>query len=514
MNNRNTGLNLLFFLITLNISLFAQINDPVTKENIDVKITEALKEYELNDRLNIAIDVLFFIDDNNLKLKNDCSKTRVSFLRALKSRFQSKPKPALDYAKEALQLASNCDRQILIARIYLLIGEIQRNDKTLFNKDLLAIANFKKALSIFEKGNHYVYTIDAYYGLSFQYFSMGNWEESIKSGLICIENIKNYEHKRNRIKYLYTNLAFCNIKLKKYDQAIIALENAQENCPDNNNYTLANINKGYAEINYQKGNYKLAYSYLKISDSYKTKRTEVQTKRLIAASDQELQLNTQLLINREKSLKEHKYLISFCVLFFTLSFLIGIKFFKSSNKLKKSLDKIHLLNRELQIVHTSLKNTNSNLEQQYEKTEVLLNLNERTLFSKILKISTYNDSIAKVGNEISNLIKSNSEIKTNQLHQIEKSLLSIVSDEELWEDFKFQFEKIKPDFFKKLKLKCPTLSVNDLKHCSYIISKLNTKDVANLISVSPRSVETTRYRIKKKLGLEKDINLYDFLQNL
>ncbi len=43
---------------------------------------------------------------------------------------------------------------------------------------------------------------------------------------------------------------------------------------------------------------------------------------------------------------------------------------------------------------------------------------------------------------------------------------------------------------------------------------MRTKDVANLINISPRSVETARYRIKKKLGLGKDENLFDYLYQL
>ncbi|MFK5974761.1 MAG: hypothetical protein QM485_15975 [Flavobacteriaceae bacterium] len=92
------------------------------------------------------------------------------------------------------------------------------------------------------------------------------------------------------------------------------------------------------------------------------------------------------------------------------------------------------------------------------------------------------------------------------MHQV------IKADEEIWEDFKRHFEEIRQSFFRKSKEKHASLSLNKLKHCTYIVSHLKTKDVAKLINVSLRSVETVRYHIKKKIGLIKDENLIDFLQ--
>ena len=98
--------------------------------------------------------------------------------------------------------------------------------------------------------------------------------------------------------------------------------------------------------------------------------------------------------------------------------------------------------------------------------------------------------------------------------KVRNKLELLISEDELWEDFKFQFEKIRPDFFDKVKRLASDLSVNDLKHCTYIVSNLKSKEVAQLINISPRSVDTTRYRIKKKIGLKKNESLYDLLSSL
>jgi tetratricopeptide (TPR) repeat protein len=83
-----------------------------------------------------------------------------------------------------------------------------------------------------------------------------------------------------------------------------------------------------------------------------------------------------------------------------------------------------------------------------------------------------------------------------------------------WENFKVHFEQVHPDFFKNLKKEHNELTVNDLRHCAYIRMNLTTKEIAGLLHVSDRSVQTSRYRIKKKLELDKDIDLTHYIQGI
>ncbi|MEX0272941.1 MAG: helix-turn-helix transcriptional regulator, partial [Flavobacteriaceae bacterium] len=172
------------------------------------------------------------------------------------------------------------------------------------------------------------------------------------------------------------------------------------------------------------------------------------------------------------------------------------------------------LYREKNIRERKLREANVQLEKQKGEIDHLLQLNNRTLYSKQLKISTIQDGITKVAHELSGLLESNDPIRSNHLLGVEKKLLGMASNEGTWEGFKHQFEEIHPHFFKNLSEQHPNLSVNDLKHCSYVLSNLKNKEVAGLINVSPRSVETTRYRLKKKLGLSQDETLYHYLQHI
>ncbi|MEO9484283.1 MAG: triple tyrosine motif-containing protein [Ekhidna sp.] len=90
---------------------------------------------------------------------------------------------------------------------------------------------------------------------------------------------------------------------------------------------------------------------------------------------------------------------------------------------------------------------------------------------------------------------------------IDKSL----NQDENWELFKDAFNNADSEFFKNLKILHPKLSPNDLKLCAYLRLNLSSKEVAQLINISPRSVEVKRYRLRKKLNLESDANLTDYI---
>jgi DNA-binding CsgD family transcriptional regulator len=62
-----------------------------------------------------------------------------------------------------------------------------------------------------------------------------------------------------------------------------------------------------------------------------------------------------------------------------------------------------------------------------------------------------------------------------------------------------------------MKAKFPGLSSTDLKLCAYLRLNLTSKEIAQLLNISLKGVEISRYRVRKKLQLSTEVNLYDFL---
>lgn len=119
-------------------------------------------------------------------------------------------------------------------------------------------------------------------------------------------------------------------------------------------------------------------------------------------------------------------------------------------------------------------------------------------------------------NEILSAIKEQLESldKEKITQPVIKMINKNLSHKENWEMFKGAFEMTDGAFFKNLKQKHPNLSPNDLKLCAYLKLNLSSKEVSQLINISPRSVEVKRYRLRKKLGLDNNENLTDYILNI
>ncbi len=83
-----------------------------------------------------------------------------------------------------------------------------------------------------------------------------------------------------------------------------------------------------------------------------------------------------------------------------------------------------------------------------------------------------------------------------------------------WTDFDKYFESINKNFYSKLKKDYPDISSNDLKVCALIKLNLSIKEMASILNISPDSVKTARYRLRKKLHLNSEDNLTDFILSI
>lgn len=79
--------------------------------------------------------------------------------------------------------------------------------------------------------------------------------------------------------------------------------------------------------------------------------------------------------------------------------------------------------------------------------------------------------------------------------------------------FDKMFIKVYPDFYNKLNT-LAALSQTDLRLASYIKMNHTNNEITSISGISLRTVESQRYRLSKKLNLEKDQNLNSFLLSI
>ncbi len=99
-----------------------------------------------------------------------------------------------------------------------------------------------------------------------------------------------------------------------------------------------------------------------------------------------------------------------------------------------------------------------------------------------------------------------------------KKMLRILGEENKmdkdWEQFAVHFDRVHSDFLQILKMAYPSLSAHELKLCAYLRMNLSSKEIAQLENISVRGVEISRYRLRKKLKMPTETNLFDFLMEL
>ena len=83
-----------------------------------------------------------------------------------------------------------------------------------------------------------------------------------------------------------------------------------------------------------------------------------------------------------------------------------------------------------------------------------------------------------------------------------------------WDQFAKHFDKVHSDFVVTLKAKHPDISPAEVKLCSFLRMNLSSKEIAQLLNISVRGVEISRYRLRKKLDLKNGENLFDYLIQL
>jgi len=83
-----------------------------------------------------------------------------------------------------------------------------------------------------------------------------------------------------------------------------------------------------------------------------------------------------------------------------------------------------------------------------------------------------------------------------------------------WKLFEEAFNNVDKDFMKKIKTLHPSITPNDLRLCAYLRLNLSSKEIAPLLNISHKSVEVKRYRLRKKMGLDHDQSLSNYIIEL
>jgi len=159
-----------------------------------------------------------------------------------------------------------------------------------------------------------------------------------------------------------------------------------------------------------------------------------------------------------------------------------------------------------------LKNEKLEAEVAMKKSE--MDLKNKELASIAVQITHKNEILSNLKAKIDQISHKVNEHAQKELKQLVNAIDQDLKLDEDWEQFTMHFEDVHSDFFSRLRNNYGDLTPKDLKMCAYLRMNLSSKEIAPLMNISVRGVEISRYRLRKKLGIDKDANLIEYMLNI
>ncbi len=200
-------------------------------------------------------------------------------------------------------------------------------------------------------------------------------------------------------------------------------------------------------------------------------------------------LHTQIVEQSLNSVKTYLYL---AVVFLCIAILALIFLWKTNNTKEKTLrEKIHTLEESNQNKDREMMNISLN------------NINNKQFLIEIKKA-------------LENIAKS-IDINAQNKKKITKVIATIdynLDYNDDWDNLKKHFNAVHTGYVDRLSKLHPSLTDIELRHCIFIKLHMQTKEIANILHIDPRSVQAARYRLKKKMNLGENTDLKEYLINI
>ncbi len=213
------------------------------------------------------------------------------------------------------------------------------------------------------------------------------------------------------------------------------------------------------------------------------------------------------------------YFILFAGLVWLVRRIVKIKIAKATLKIKEQ-QRLELKIKEeeykrevLEAEREIIRLRNENLQVEVDRRKIDLEHKNREIASIALHITHKNEILNKLKIKLENVSKNNPSSQ-KELEDLIKTINSDLKMDNDWQRFELHFDEVHGDFIKRLKERYSKLSPSELRLCAYLRLNMSTKDIAQILNISVRGVEISRYRLRKKLEIESDTNLIDFMMNL
>ena len=165
----------------------------------------------------------------------------------------------------------------------------------------------------------------------------------------------------------------------------------------------------------------------------------------------------------------------------------------------------------LLFIHQKDKHLQSQLKEQNMAKE--LEYKNKELTTNVMYLLKKNEFISEISNKLkvvdSDTIIVQPKIITDIINELDKN-----SSNKVWTEFETRFQDIYGDFYKRLNERFPAITPNELKLCAFLKLNMSTKEISSITYQSTETLKKARFRLRKKLGLNRDENLMAFLNQV
>ena len=416
-------------------------------------------------------------------------------------------KNALVYLNKALEYSIILKDTSLIAKTYNNRGNCYKN----LGDTSLAILQYKTSLKFSKKPIYRVKTLINLGILEMQRGKLNKAQQYLEEA----HNINDNERFKSQYSSILSNLGLLYVAQEKYTKAIEVGEESIVFLKKNNEREdLATTYLMLSSANSGIENYKSSLKYYKLhtalNDSiFNTKvqkhYNELQTK--FKSAEQERDIHE---LKAEKAIQEHKentLIVSiFGILAVLISIIIGFVLKrKKDSEIQNQKEILHQKEKALassELEKSKLKEKELNTQLEYKSKQ---------LTSHALNMMKKNKFLHELESDISDIRKEAGEDVKAKLRRVNSLIKRNNKSDKDWELFKNYFEEVNKGFYERLNVKHPGLSSNDYKLCALIKLNMNIKESASVLNISPESVKTARYRLRKKLEMNADQDLHELI---
>ncbi|MEO1030048.1 MAG: triple tyrosine motif-containing protein [Bacteroidota bacterium] len=189
-----------------------------------------------------------------------------------------------------------------------------------------------------------------------------------------------------------------------------------------------------------------------------------------------------------------------------LALLFFIQYFNNRYYKKQKQKLIERKQRELEL--EQLENQRQLIQFKNQNLQLDIENKNRELGTATMNLVKRNELLNNIKEELS---RSKSLDDVKGVIRLINTSLNNTSD---WKLFEEAFNNVDKNFMRRIKTLHPSITPNDLRLCAYLRLNLSSKEIAPLLNISHKSVEVKRYRLRKKMGLDHEQSLTDYILEL